>query len=112
MTSDEPLGKRCARLERETVQAIVDGAVDRPAALAPFDELLAERWSSEQPGDDAPVVGQLCNFAPNELILAAGAIPVRLDPGCSVLAERGSMAVSADVCAVVRSAAGAVAEGV
>lgn len=98
---------RSRRIERDTLEAIA-AMPDRPEALAPFDELMLEqRWAEDRPAGGASVVGQLCHFAPDELILAAGARPVRLDLGCPTMAERGAACVSPDVCASVKASAAA-----
>lgn len=55
-----------------------------------------------------PVVGTMCNFVPDELVIAAGAIPVRLDAGDHHSATAAEAVLPRDACPVVRSAAGLV----
>lgn len=81
---------------------------NRPAAIQPFCDLLAKTWRIEQIVEDSrPVVGTVCNFAPEEIILAAGAIPIRLDTGFSAAAEAGERQLAADVCPAVKALMGA-----
>ena len=80
----------------------------RPEAMAPFERLFAQGWRAEEvAGSGRPVVGVLCNFAPEELILAAGAIPLRLDSGHGGCAEAGARITGAEVCPTVRALVGA-----
>jgi benzoyl-CoA reductase/2-hydroxyglutaryl-CoA dehydratase subunit BcrC/BadD/HgdB len=75
--------------------------------MEPFTRLFLENArAAELRASDRPVVGMLCNFAPDELILAAGAVPVRLDSGCHVAARRGEDHLPVDVCCGVRAVAG------
>jgi benzoyl-CoA reductase/2-hydroxyglutaryl-CoA dehydratase subunit BcrC/BadD/HgdB len=96
----------CREIERCTLDQIT-AAPGRPAALAPFDAFFRDRPRDvELRASKVPVVGQLCNFAPEELILAAGAVPLRLDSGCHPAVRRGEEHLPVDVCCAVRSAAG------
>jgi benzoyl-CoA reductase/2-hydroxyglutaryl-CoA dehydratase subunit BcrC/BadD/HgdB len=53
------------------------------------------------------VIGYFCIFAPVELILAADAIPVRLNSGWYDTSKIGDRVVPAEVCPVIRSTIGA-----
>lgn len=76
--------------------------------MAPFDSLFLEPWRLEQiRSSGRPVVGHLCNFAPEELIFAAGAVPLRLDVGHSEAAAAGGRILAPDICPEVRSLVGA-----
>ena len=102
-----------------TMQRSVESALERmgrapgrPAAMAPFEELFAGgRRGEELAAGDQPVVGVLCNFAPEELILAAGAVPVRLDLGHAACVEAGGAVIGNEVCPTVRAIVGARAGG-
>ncbi len=84
----------------------------RPEAMAGFDGLFRDRWRHEEvTGSGRAVVGTLCNFVPEELILAVGAIPVRLDMGHGATEEAGGRFLDAEVCSAVRALAGAQSEG-
>jgi benzoyl-CoA reductase/2-hydroxyglutaryl-CoA dehydratase subunit BcrC/BadD/HgdB len=83
-------------------------APGRPAAMAPFDSLLGESWRlDELRRAGRPIVGVLCNFAPEELILALGAVPLRLDLGQSDAARAGGRVLPADVCPAIKCIVGA-----
>jgi benzoyl-CoA reductase/2-hydroxyglutaryl-CoA dehydratase subunit BcrC/BadD/HgdB len=53
------------------------------------------------------IVGYTCLFAPTELILAADAIPVRINSGWYDTAKLGDRVVPVEVCPVIRSTIGA-----
>ena len=58
-----------------------------------------------------PVVGVLCNFVPEEFILAVGAIPLRLCSQDSACAAAGDRSLPADVCPLIKSIAGSCFNG-
>jgi benzoyl-CoA reductase/2-hydroxyglutaryl-CoA dehydratase subunit BcrC/BadD/HgdB len=53
------------------------------------------------------VIGYFCMFAPTELILAADAIPVRVNSGWYDAAKLGDRIVPVEVCPIIRSTIGA-----
>jgi benzoyl-CoA reductase/2-hydroxyglutaryl-CoA dehydratase subunit BcrC/BadD/HgdB len=55
---------------------------------------------------DRPVVGTMCNFVPEALVLAAGAVPVRVCGGDHVAAHEAESLVPRDSCPVGRSSVG------
>lgn len=89
--------------EKDTLRRMAE-AGQRPATMAKFEALVTsgERLADLAAGD-AKVVGQLCGFAPEELILAAGAVPLRLDTGH----PPDGPGLPVDVCCAVRSLAAA-----
>jgi len=100
----------CLKLQQETLEALAAQA-DRPAGIEPFDRFFSDGAREKaflKEGAGVPVVGQLCNFAPEELILAAGAVPVRLDIGCQHAAGEGEKLLPAEICCAVHAAAGAI----
>jgi benzoyl-CoA reductase/2-hydroxyglutaryl-CoA dehydratase subunit BcrC/BadD/HgdB len=107
LPSDARIAESMAQRTRETLDALA-AAGPRPAAMAAFDSLFGEDWRVQQiAADPRPVVGYLCNFVPEELVLAAGAIPLRLDVGHSAAAEAGARVLAQDICPEVRSIVGA-----
>lgn len=96
-------GEAAARtLER---MAAVPG---RPDAMAAFDRfMLGGRQAADPIEAGTPLVGLVCNFVPEELILALGAAPLRLDLGHGEAAEEGGRVLAAETCSVVRALAGA-----
>lgn len=80
----------------------------RPAAMAAFDELMGPAGRADALSRERrPVVGTLCNFVPEALIVAAGAVPLRLDLGHALATDIGGRAVPADVCPEVKALVGA-----
>ncbi len=84
----------------------------RPAAMQYFDEIAnffgqREKEIQAEKAKGKKVVGYFCIFAPIELILAADAIPVRVNSGWYDSAKLGDRIVPVEVCPVVRSTIGA-----
>jgi benzoyl-CoA reductase/2-hydroxyglutaryl-CoA dehydratase subunit BcrC/BadD/HgdB len=96
----------CLKLQEETLDLLARQS-DRPAGMEPFERFFRDN-TREKELENVPVVGQLCNFAPEELILAAGAVPVRLDTGCQHAAGEGEKIIPAEICCAVHAAAGAI----
>jgi benzoyl-CoA reductase/2-hydroxyglutaryl-CoA dehydratase subunit BcrC/BadD/HgdB len=99
-----PSSRDCHQLQLETLDRLGRQA-DRPAGMEPFDRFLKEDLRANELAG-VPVVGQLCNFAPEELILAAGAVPMRLDIGCHHAVQEGEKIIPAEICCTVHAAAG------
>lgn len=84
---------------------------NRPKTMQYFDKIadffgqrLREIKAQKEVGKK--VIGYSCMFTPVELILAADAIPVRIDPGWYDAANLGDRIVPVEVCPLVRSAIG------
>ncbi len=89
-------------------------AVDpsRPATMQYFDDISNFFGTRQQEIKDAKdkgkkVIGYFCIFAPIELILAADAIPVRVNSGWYDTSKLGDRIVPVEVCPVIRSTIGA-----
>jgi benzoyl-CoA reductase/2-hydroxyglutaryl-CoA dehydratase subunit BcrC/BadD/HgdB len=84
----------------------------RPYSMLYFDE-IADLFGKRQQEIEAEkakgkkVIGYTCLFAPTELILAADAIPVRVNSGWFDAAKLGDRVVPVEVCPVLRSTIGA-----
>jgi benzoyl-CoA reductase/2-hydroxyglutaryl-CoA dehydratase subunit BcrC/BadD/HgdB len=84
---------------------------NRPEAMKYFDEIAD--FATRQKEIDAAkqkgkkVIGYMCLFAPIELILAADAIPVRVNSGWYDASKLGDRIVPVEVCPMVRSTIGA-----
>ena len=106
-----PADDRTAQQYQQAAQRLVGRLAQwpgRPAAMAAFDELLSTEARAEQiKAAGRPVVGYLCNFVPDELVLAAGAVPLRLDLGLGHAAQAGARVLSGDICPEVRAIVGA-----
>ncbi len=81
-----------------------------PAGMKAFDDFLRDGWAIRPAGKDRPLVVQLCDFAPEELLRAVGARAVRLSSGCRRCAERVSADLPLDMCGAARAAAGEIKE--
>ena len=85
---------------------------NRPKAMEYFDE-MADLFGQRQKEIAAEkkkgkkVIGYMCLFAPMELILAADAIPVRVNSGWYDASKIGDRVVPVEVCPVIRSTIGA-----
>lgn len=77
------------------------GAMEHFARMASGEGRLAELQ-----GEKRPVVGVFCNFVPEELVWAAGAIPIRLDAGDAEAATEAEAVLPQEACPVARSAVG------
>jgi benzoyl-CoA reductase/2-hydroxyglutaryl-CoA dehydratase subunit BcrC/BadD/HgdB len=96
----------------ENIERMKNTSKDRPNAMKYFDELSdffdrreKEIRAAKQSG--RKLIGYFCIFAPVELILAADAIPVRVNSGWYDASKLGDRVVPTEVCPVVRSTIGA-----
>jgi benzoyl-CoA reductase/2-hydroxyglutaryl-CoA dehydratase subunit BcrC/BadD/HgdB len=85
---------------------------NRPEAMQYFDEIanfFGQREKEIQTAKEngKKVIGYMCMFAPTELILAADAIPVRVNSGWYDAAKLGDRIVPVEVCPIIRSTIGA-----
>ncbi|MGB9914228.1 MAG: 2-hydroxyacyl-CoA dehydratase subunit D [Candidatus Bathyarchaeales archaeon] len=84
---------------------------NRPKTMQYFDEIAdfekreKELLAAKESGKK--VIGYMCLFAPIELILAADAIPVRVNSGWYDASKLGDRVVPVEVCPMVRSTIGA-----
>ncbi len=96
-----------SRLKQARVEADqrrhLDSALDRPVGIAYFVERLVNAPASPK---TRPRVGVLCNFIPVEIIMAAGADPVRLDCGNSAAALAGEAYLADDICPLAQATLG------
>ena len=84
----------------------------RPEAMKYFDDianLFGRRQQEIQAEKERgkKVISYMCLFAPTELILAADAIPVRVNSGWYDTSKIGDRVVPVEVCPVIRSTIGA-----
>ena len=80
-----------------------------PKALAPFLDTLRRVYvDMENPlaDQDKPLVGTYCVMAPQELIYAAGAVPVKLCSGNYTAFSIGDDIIPRDACPLVKAVAG------
>jgi benzoyl-CoA reductase/2-hydroxyglutaryl-CoA dehydratase subunit BcrC/BadD/HgdB len=100
------------KIMAENIERMKKADPNRPEAMKYFDEianlfgqrqkeLLAEKEKGKK------VIGYMCLFAPTELILAANAIPVRVNSGWYDASKIGDRVVPVEVCPIIRSTIGA-----
>lgn len=121
---NQPRGSMLKPEYRPAIERLATGAETPP--VAPENTALLARCRAasglgamaavydalEQPfAAGRSVVGALCNFVPDELVLAAGAIPLRLCSQDSACASAGDRSLPADVCPLIKSIAGACFNG-
>jgi len=87
-------------------------SIHRPETMQYFDEVadffgMREKEIRAAKEAGKKVIGYTCLFAPTELILAADAIPVRVNSGWYDTSKLGDRVVPVEVCPVVRSTIGA-----
>ena len=85
---------------------------NRPKTMEYFDEISnffgrREKEIKEQKEAGKKVIGYSCIFAPLEMILAAGAIPVRIGSGWYDTAKLGDRIMPVEICPIIRSTVGA-----
>jgi benzoyl-CoA reductase/2-hydroxyglutaryl-CoA dehydratase subunit BcrC/BadD/HgdB len=96
----------------ENIERMRKADPNRPEAMKYFDEManlfgqrqkeiLAEKEKGKK------VIGYSCLFAPTELIVAADAIPIRVNSGWYDTSKLGDRVVPVEVCPVIRSTIGA-----
>ena len=75
------------------------------------DILNSDKRARELAEHDGPIVGTLCNFVPEELIVAAGAVPLRLCGGDYDASKAVEDIFPRDVCSVAKSSLGRLRDG-
>jgi benzoyl-CoA reductase/2-hydroxyglutaryl-CoA dehydratase subunit BcrC/BadD/HgdB len=99
------------RIVNENIERMKKTAQNRPEAMQYFDEIanFSQREKEIQAAKESgkKVIGYLCMLAPIELILAADAIPVRVNSGWYDAAKLGDRIVPVEVCPIIRSTMGA-----
>ena len=100
------------KIMTENIERMKKLSPNRPKEMEYFDEIanLFGKRSKEVEAAKAQgkkVIGYMCLFAPTELILAADAIPVRVNSGWYDASKLGDRVVPVEVCPVIRSTIGA-----
>ena len=95
----------------ENIEKMKKTDPNRPEGMQYFDDIASfvtrekEILAAKEKGKK--VIGYMCLFAPIELILASGAIPIRVNSGWYDASKLGDRVVPVEVCPVVRSTIGA-----
>ncbi|MCW3998124.1 MAG: 2-hydroxyacyl-CoA dehydratase family protein [Candidatus Bathyarchaeota archaeon] len=100
------------KIVAETIKRMKESDKNRPKTMKYFDEMAdlfgkREKEIIEAKKSGKKIIGYLCLFAPIELILAADAIPVRINSGWYDATKIGDRVVPVEVCPVIRSTIGA-----
>jgi benzoyl-CoA reductase/2-hydroxyglutaryl-CoA dehydratase subunit BcrC/BadD/HgdB len=100
------------RIIAENIEHMKQAAPNRPKEMAYFDEianLFGKRATeiAQAKEEGKKIVGYTCLFAPLELILAADAVPVRVNSGWYDTSKLGDRVVPVEVCPTIRSTIGA-----
>jgi benzoyl-CoA reductase/2-hydroxyglutaryl-CoA dehydratase subunit BcrC/BadD/HgdB len=96
----------------DNIQRMKKADPHRPETMKYFDD-IADLFGKRQQEIAAEkergkkVIGYMCLFAPTELIMAADAIPVRVNSGWYDTSKLGDRVVPVEVCPVIRSTIGA-----
>ncbi len=96
----------------DNIERMKKASPNRPQAMQYFDEmanLFGQRQKEIQAAKEKgkKVIGYMCLLAPTELILAADAIPLRVNSGWYDTSKLGDRIVPVEVCPVIRSTIGA-----
>ena len=96
----------------ENIERMKQADTNRPESMQYFDEIAnffgtREKEIRAAKEEGKKVIGYTCLFAPVELILAADAIPVRVNSGWYDASKLGDRIVPVEVCPMVRSTIGA-----
>src|SRR4030065_2859192 len=95
----------------ENIERMKKTSKNRPQAMQYFDEIanfFGQREKEIQAAKEngKKVIGYFCMFAPQELILAADAIPVRVSSGWYDAAKLGDRIVTVEGCPIIRTTIG------
>ena len=96
----------------QTIERMKKAFPNRPKELDYFDEianLFGKRAKEieQTKKEGKKIIGYNCIFAPIELIIAADAIPVRINSGWYDTSKLGDRVVPVEVCSIIRSTIGA-----
>lgn len=107
---DSPAAFRPKREAREAeimLDYIVDDFLENPDAMAYFYDLFRRVYIQGEPlADDRPRVGTTCIQAPEELVYAHGAVPVRLCDGSYHYDQVGADFMPLKSCSLVKATLG------
>ena len=99
------------RVVADNIEKMKKTANNRPKTMVYFDEIAdfekRKKEIQEAKAKGKKVIGYLCLFAPIEFIIAADAIPVRVNSGWYDTSKLGDRIVPVEVCPVIRSTIGA-----
>ncbi|GAB4408443.1 MAG: double-cubane-cluster-containing anaerobic reductase [Thermodesulfovibrionales bacterium] len=91
---------------RETLRRMKEDFPDGLEAMGYFYELFDALYCEKKFNIKGPIIGTLCIQVPEELIYAAGAIPLRLCSGAYAFEEIGSQSMPARSCSLIKATTG------
>lgn len=104
---DGAVPRREIAAQSQALLARLRAVPGRPEAMRYFEEIVGEgRRTEELRAAAAPRVGLFCNLIPEELVHAAGAIPVRLCAGAHPTIHSAEEILPRDICPLVKSSFG------
>ena len=100
------------KIMAENIEHMKKADPNRPETMKYFDEIAnlfgkRETEIAAEKKKGKKVIGYMCLFAPTELILAADAIPIRVNSGWYDASKVGDRVVPVEVCPIIRSTIGA-----
>ncbi len=109
---NESVKSASIKIMADNIARMKQADANRPAAMQYFDDISnffgqRQKEIQEAKASGRKVIGYFCVFAPVELILAADAIPVRVNSGWYDTSKLGDRIVPVEVCPVIRSTIGA-----
>ena len=102
----ELTAKHHAREAAETLTRLEDGFPDNPEAMSYFYDLFRRTFCENEPVQTGPLVGTTCIQVPDELVRAAGGVPVRLCNGAHTMDQVGAEFMPSKSCPLVKATLG------
>ncbi len=109
---DVPLHKELLASIDRTFKATVADQKDRPQAMKYFDNVLHESHGGrvaellEQKSKGSKIVGTFCIYVPDEIVMAAGLVPIPLCGGTNFSVPYAEKTFPRDICPLVKSTLG------
>ncbi|MFC1566658.1 2-hydroxyacyl-CoA dehydratase subunit D [bacterium] len=103
MSDNSNILKKLKFIEEEQIR-IQKEIPNRPSNISFFESLMYD--DKIRLKTDGPRVGYYCNIIPEEIILAFGAVPIRLDCGNNVAASTGEEIFAGDICPLAKASVG------
>jgi len=101
----EEFRKKIFETAKEELQSMQSNP-NRPKAMSYFDGIVIGSREEEIKKNGKKVIGYFCSFAPEELVYAAGAIPIRLCTGSFDTMDIAEGTLPRDICPLVKSSFG------
>jgi len=104
---EKTTGVHLAMEAKETLRRVEEEFTDNPKAMKYFYDLFRDAYSDGgAKKDGVKRIGTLCLQAPEELIRAAGAVPIRLCSGAHAYEQAGGEFMPAKSCSLVKATLG------